>query len=110
MLVGEFHTHAHRALELRATTLFELLQHFDIYRRPERFEQFIAACEMDARGRQGLEQRDYPQAAYLHAAANAARAVEVKPLIDQGYKGAELGEALKRERLEAIERYRAEAT
>jgi tRNA nucleotidyltransferase (CCA-adding enzyme) len=107
VLVGEYHTHGHRALELKASTLLELLQSFDVYRRPQRFEEFIAACEMDARGRLGLEQRDYPQAAYLRGAADAARAVKVQPLVEQGFKGAELGEALKRERLKALQAYKA---
>jgi tRNA nucleotidyltransferase (CCA-adding enzyme) len=107
VLVGEFHTHSHRALELKATTLLELLQRFDIYRRPQRFEEFIAACEMDARGRLGLEQREYPQAAYLRGAAAAARAVTTQPLIEQGFKGPELGEAIKRERLKALQAYKA---
>ena len=105
-LVGEFHTHAHRALELRPTTLLELLQHFDVYRRPQRFEAFVAACEMDARGRHGLEQRAYPQAAYLLGALQAVRDVTVQPLLAAGYKGAELGEALKRERLTALKTYK----
>ncbi|WP_017939847.1 multifunctional CCA addition/repair protein [Zestomonas thermotolerans] len=108
VLVGEFHTHAHRALELRPATLLELLQRFDAYRRPQRFEEFIAACEMDARGRHGLEQRDYPQAAYLRGAADAARTVAVQPLLERGLKGAELGEALARERLAALKAYKAE--
>lgn len=106
MLVGEFHTHAHRAQELRASTLAELLARFDVYRRPQRFEEFIAACEMDARGRDGLEQREYPQADYLRGAASAARAVAVQPLLEKGYKGAELGEALKLERLKALKAYK----
>ncbi|MFL9813368.1 multifunctional CCA addition/repair protein [Stutzerimonas sp. VN223-3] len=105
MLVGEFHTLGHRAIELSASTLFDLLQHFDIYRRPERFEHFIAACEMVARGFPGHEKRDYPQASYLRGAAESARAVPVKPLIEQGYKGAELGDALKRDRLQAVRLY-----
>ncbi|MBS7680197.1 hypothetical protein KIN14_19000, partial [Vibrio cholerae] len=75
LLVGQYHTHGHRALELKASTLLELLQSFDVYRRPQRFEEFVAACEMDARGRQGFEQRSYPQADYLRAAAKAAREV-----------------------------------
>ncbi|WP_277052528.1 multifunctional CCA addition/repair protein [Zestomonas thermotolerans] len=108
VLVGEFHTHAHRALELRPATLLELLQRFDAYRRPQRFEEFIAACEMDARGRHGLELRDYPQAAYLRGAADAARTVAVQPLLERGLKGAELGEALARERLAALKAYKAE--
>lgn len=107
LLVGEYHTHGHRALELRAETLLGLLQSFDVYRRPQRFEEFIAACEMDARGRLGFEERDYPQAAYLHGAMQAARAVAVQPLLEQGIQGAELGEALKRERLKALKAYKA---
>lgn len=108
MLVGEFHTHGHRALELRPSTLLELLQRFDVFRRPQRFVEFVAACEMDARGRLGLEQRDYPQAAYLLGAAEAARQVPVKPLVEKGFKGAELGEALNRERLQALKAYKAQ--
>lgn len=110
LLVGEYHTHGHRALELKASTLLELLQSFDIYRRPQRFEEFIAACEMDARGRKGLEQRSYPQADYLRGAAKAAREVAVQPLLEQGFKGPELGEALKRERLKALKAYKEAAT
>jgi tRNA nucleotidyltransferase (CCA-adding enzyme) len=109
LLVGEYHTHGHRALELRANTLLELLQSFDVYRRPQRFEEFLAACEMDARGRLGLEQREYPQSAYLRGAMQAARAVAVQRLVEQGLKGAELGEALKGERLKALKAYKAGA-
>jgi tRNA nucleotidyltransferase (CCA-adding enzyme) len=109
LLVGEYHSHGHRALELKASTLLELLQHFDVYRRPQRFEAFIAACEMDARGRDGLEQSAYPQADYLRGAMQAARSVAVQPLLLQGLKGPELGEALKRERLIALKAYKNSA-
>jgi tRNA nucleotidyltransferase (CCA-adding enzyme) len=106
LLVGQYHTHGHRALELKASTLLELLQSFDVYRRPQRFEEFIAACEMDARGRKGLEQRSYPQADYLRGAASVARGVAVQPLLEKGFKGPELGKALKRERLKALKAYK----
>jgi tRNA nucleotidyltransferase (CCA-adding enzyme) len=108
LLVGEYHTHGHRALELKPSTLLELLQSFDVYRRPQRFEEFIIACEMDARGRLGLEQRSYPQADYLRGAAEAARKVAVQPLVEQGHKGKELGEALKAARLQALKAYKAQ--
>lgn len=107
LLTGEYHTHCHMALVLRAQTLAELLQRFDVYRRPERFEAFIAASEMDSRGRLGLEDRDYPQADYLRGAMQAARGVSVQPLLEKGLKGTELGEALSRERLNALKNYRA---
>ena len=106
MLVGQYHTHGHRALELKASTLLELLQSFDVYRRPQRFEEFVAACEMDARGRKGFELRSYPQADYLRGAATVARTVAVAPLLEKGFKGPELGEALKRERLKALKAYK----
>ena len=103
--VGEFHTHGHRALELKPSTLLKLLQSFDVFRRPQRFDEFIAACEMDARGRLGLEQREYPQADYLRAAMHAARAVAVQPLLARGLQGAELGNALQEERLQAVRQF-----
>jgi tRNA nucleotidyltransferase (CCA-adding enzyme) len=107
LLVGEFHTHGHRALELKPSTLLDLLQSFDVYRRPQRFEEFIAACEMDARERKGFEDRTYPQAEYLRGAADAARQVAVQPLLEKGYQGLQLGEALKRERLDTLKVYKA---
>ena len=110
LLVGQYHTHGHRALELKASTLLELLQSFDVYRRPQRFEEFISACEMDARGRKGLEDRSYPQADYLRGAAAAARAVAVQPLLEKGFKGPELGEAIKRERLRVLKAYKEAAS
>lgn len=109
MLVGEYHTHGHRALELKPSTLLELLQRFDVYRRPQRFEEFVVACEMDARGRLGLEQRAYPQADYLRGAAEAARKVAVQPLVEQGYTGQALGEALQKARLNALKAYKETA-
>ena len=106
LLVGAHQRQAQQAESLPAAELFELLQHFDIYRRPERFEQFLAACEMIARGQTARTLDAYPLATYLRAAADAARAVQAGPLIEQGYKGAELGQALLRKRLEAIEGFR----
>ena len=109
LLVGEFHTHFHRARELRPNTLLQMMQRFDVFRRPQRFVEFLAACEMDARGRLGLEQREYPQRDYLLGAAEAARAVAVKPLLDKGLQGAALGKALEDARRDALKTYKARA-
>ncbi|TBU92007.1 multifunctional CCA addition/repair protein [Stutzerimonas kirkiae] len=106
LLTAELHTHCHRALELKASTLLELLQRFDSFRRPQRFSEFIAACEMDARGRLGLEERPYPQGDYLLRAASTAREVAARPLLEQGFQGAELGKAIERERLQRLQHFR----
>jgi tRNA nucleotidyltransferase (CCA-adding enzyme) len=106
LLTCEYHTHCHRALELKPGTLQKLFKTFDIYRRPERFEQFLDTCEADARGRSGLENEPYPQAVYLRAAAQAARSVGVGSLLALGLEGADLGKALEREREKAIADYK----
>lgn len=107
LLVGQYQAHGHRAQELQPESLLALLQSFDVYRRPQRFEEFVMSCEMDALG---SGQPTYPQADYLLAAADAARAVVAQPLVAQGYTGQALGEAIKRERLVAIAAYKCAAT
>ncbi|QAX81485.1 multifunctional CCA addition/repair protein [Candidatus Pseudomonas adelgestsugas] len=106
LLVNQYHTYGRRALELKPSTLLELLQSFDIYRRPQRFEAFIVSCEMNARGCTDFKQRSYPQAEYLRGAAQAAREVPISHLLNQALQGKELGEALKHERLKALHAYK----
>ncbi|QQS55871.1 MAG: multifunctional CCA addition/repair protein [Candidatus Competibacteraceae bacterium] len=96
------HMHCHRALELRPQTLLNTLLGLDALRKPQRFEQFLLACEADARGRLGLENRDYPQADLLRRVYQAAAAVPARPLVQQGLSGLALAEALRLERLAAI--------
>lgn len=102
VLVGQYRGQGHEALEIEPATLLELLQRFDVYRRPQRFEEFLEVCELDARV---CALANYPQAAYLRGAAEAARSVAVQPLVAQGYNGQALGEAIKRERLRALTDY-----
>jgi len=76
LAVARDHGNVHRALELRATTVVELLERVDAFRRPERFAEFLQACECDFRGRPGYELRDYPAPTYLAQALATARAVD----------------------------------
>jgi len=69
------HTRVHRSKELKATSIVHLFKRMDVYRRPERFEGLLRACECDARGRLGFKDRSYPQADRLRAALVAARSV-----------------------------------
>jgi tRNA nucleotidyltransferase (CCA-adding enzyme) len=108
--VCRYHLHAHRAAELKATTMLKLLQSLDVLRQPERFKKFLLACEADARGRSGFEKRDYPQAAILERAAQAMMAVDSKPLVEKGMSGAALGEELQRLRLAAIKQALGQAS
>jgi tRNA nucleotidyltransferase (CCA-adding enzyme) len=76
LLVAEYHTHCHRAYELRPETVVKVLEKTDAFRRPGRFEAFLLACEADARGRTGFEDRPYPQADRFRAAFDAAAGVD----------------------------------
>jgi tRNA nucleotidyltransferase (CCA-adding enzyme) len=76
VLVARHHGDVHRAQELRPATILKLLSSADVYRKPERFEELLAACSSDYHGRAGFEQRPYPQADILRAAAAAALTVD----------------------------------
>lgn len=104
--VCEYHTHCHRALELRGKTLLKLLTATDALRRPDRFEAFLLACEADARGRKGLESRDYPQADYLRRALLDAQEVTAALFTEQGVQGKALGEAIRAERVRRLDAMR----
>ncbi|ORU92282.1 MAG: multifunctional CCA tRNA nucleotidyl transferase/2'3'-cyclic phosphodiesterase/2'nucleotidase/phosphatase [Cycloclasticus sp. symbiont of Bathymodiolus heckerae] len=104
--VMEFHTHCHRGLELKATTLLSLLDSVGAFRQVEKLEQFLLACEADSRGRLGLESNEYPQAKWLKKAYLAANKVSAKEFIDQGFSGKQIGEAITKKRIEVIKQLR----
>jgi tRNA nucleotidyltransferase (CCA-adding enzyme) len=101
--VCEYHLHCHKAFELRAQTLLKMLRALDALRRPQQFEYFLLACEADARGRAGLQDRAYPQVDYLRAVRQTAASISAEALMAQGYQGAELGHMLDKARISAIE-------
>lgn len=74
--VARDHGNVHRALELRPGTIVELLERVDAFRRPERFEDFLLACESDFRGRPGYEDRPFPAPDHLRHALNAAQTID----------------------------------
>ncbi len=101
--VARHHGSVHRAAELKPQTIFKVIMEVDGLRQPERFEEFLIACEADARGRQGLEDRPYPQAERFRAALRAARGVDASRVrSDRKVEGEALGKALQEERLAAI--------
>jgi tRNA nucleotidyltransferase (CCA-adding enzyme) len=103
-IVAEFHTHCHRALELRDKTIVKLLEKTDAFRRPERFEQFLLTCESDARGRKGLENREYPQADFLRGAFAAASQIDAGAIAKQHEKS-KIPTAIRKARQHAVHEY-----
>ncbi len=107
VIVAEYHTHCHKALELRPGTVLKVLEKSDAFRRPERFEEFLLTCEADARGRLGLETRDYPQADYLRGALTAALRIDAARIAAEAAEPAAIPRAVHDARLKALNAYKA---
>lgn len=102
ILVARHHGVVHRAFELRPGTVLELLENTDALRRPERFESFLLACEADARGRTGLQDRAYRQADHLRAALAAVRGCAPTAEETATLPGTEIAARLRSRRLQAL--------
>ena len=103
--VALYHDNIHRAAELRPSTMLEILEAVDALRPPgTAFEEFLIACEADARGRGGLETSPYPQADLLRRAQRAALSINAAAVQDGTLEGPRLGEAIRQARIAAIAR------
>lgn len=101
-LVARYHTHCHRAFELRAGTLVDVLGTLDAFRSPDRFEKFLIACKADSQGRTGFENEPYPQMDYMQAMLQACLSVTAKAFIEQGLQGKAIGEAIREARIKIV--------
>lgn len=101
------HLRVHRALELTAKTLVALFEGTDAFRKPQRFQQLLIACQADAQGRAGLERQPYPQAAFLAAMLTVCNDVDIRRLVDQGHQGDAMREQLRRARIAAVDKCRS---
>jgi len=54
-IVAKFHGKLHQVHQMRPSTILEFLIDLDAIRQPDRFKDFLKACEADSRGRTGYE-------------------------------------------------------
>ena len=106
VIVTQYHLHYHRAAELRDDTFLKTLESLDAFRRPERFELFLLACEADSRGRTGFEDKHFEQPNIYRKVFNAAKILNAKELVAEGLKGKEIKEELRKQRVHAINEIR----
>ena len=102
LLVSDHHCKIHRCEELRKDTVIKLFDKLDVWRKPERYLQFLLACEADARGRLNFETAAYPQHQIMLNYFEVARAVNVQTIISEGITGAAIKPALFQARVAAI--------
>jgi tRNA nucleotidyltransferase (CCA-adding enzyme) len=102
-LAAREHQRIHRALELRDDTILEVLEASDAFRRPDRFDRLLLACEADARGRgPELRARPYPQAGLMHNCRRAAAAIRLDPEVIKQHAGPAIAQLLRAARVQAI--------
>lgn len=105
-LVCLYHTHVHRALELKPATLLKFFNAIDLWRKPERLADILTACKADSRGRTGFEDVKYNQAEFITQAAAECLTINAKQFVEQGITGKAIGEAMASARLSAIKQFR----
>ncbi len=101
-VVARYHGLVHKVDELRPETILDLLEGMDAFRRPERFEQALTACEADYRGRTGYEEREYPQAARVRRFLAAAKSVDVGSIAAAASEPTRIPQLVRKARVQAI--------
>lgn len=106
VLTARFHTDCHQIKERRASTVVKVFERMDVFRKPGRVELFVLACEADSRGRQGMEDVAYPQAALFRAYFVAASDVDTTAIASaaqtDGLDGEAIGNRIHEARMDAV--------
>ncbi len=101
---ARFHLHYHRALELKPASVVKTLEQLDAFRKPERFEKFLLACEADARGRTGYENKDFPQGDYFRQTLKVAKNINIDELRSRGFENQALANKIREARVSAVKK------
>lgn len=101
LITARYHAHCHKIAELRPATAVDTLEAMDAFRRPERVDMFVTACEADFRGRAGVDDQPYPQAELFRRLFQAARLVDTAAIAAAGTKGSEIGARVREARIAA---------
>jgi len=106
-VVAREHGNIHRSAGFGAAALVRLLERCDAFRKPQRFDDILLACECDARGRLGLENAAYPQRQRLAQALQAAQAVVTASIAEAaqaaGLSGPKIGDKIHAARVQALQ-------
>jgi tRNA nucleotidyltransferase (CCA-adding enzyme) len=105
-LVMRYHTHCHRIDELKASTITDMLSSLNVFKQNNSMvEDFVYACEADAKGRTGLEKEAYPQADYLLRLSEVVKDIDVSEVLNSELKGSKIGEGIRRLRIKAVAKF-----
>jgi len=100
--VMTYHTHCHKAFELRPSTLADMLLNLGAFKKEQDISDFLLACQADAQGRLGFGEKPYPQADYIRRAVQVANQIDTQIALNRGKQGAQIGQEIRRLRIAAI--------
>lgn len=101
-IVAKFHGKMHQVSQMRADTALQFLIDTDAIRQPQRFKDFLLACECDSRGRTGFETAECPEAKVLIGLLEAVLAVDAGAVAKRHTAPEAIKQAVFEARLEAI--------
>ncbi len=102
-IVAKFHGKVHQVKEMRSETLLKFLVDTDAIRQPERFHDFLLACECDIRGRTGYETQAFEEAGLLLSLLKAASEVDAGAVAKLHDAPEKIKQAVYEARLNALE-------
>lgn len=97
VLAGQYHMNIHNAFNLKPHNIIALFNKWDVWRKPQRFLELLIVCAAD------YMQPNYPQKNYLWALYQKSSTVEVKDIINAGFKKEEIRNELTHQRILIIE-------
>lgn len=104
-VVAKFHGKVYRVDEMRSATKVQFLVDTDAIRQPERFKEFLRACECDFRGRTGYEEKPIPHTAIWLKLLDAVMQVDAGAVARQYQEPEKIKEAVFQARVEAVRVY-----
>ena len=102
VIVAKFHGKLHAVPQMKPRTLLEFLIELDAIRQPQRFEDFLKACECDSRGRAGLESCALAEAELLKNVLRAALTVDAGAIAKTQSEPEKIKNAVFEARLDAV--------
>ncbi len=102
-IVAKFHGKVHQVEEMRPETLLQFLVETDAIRQPQRFGDFLLACECDIRGRTGYETQTFEKADLLLSLLKAASEVDAGAVAKMQDTPDKIKQAVYEARLNALE-------
>jgi tRNA nucleotidyltransferase (CCA-adding enzyme) len=101
-IVAKFHGKVYRIDEMRPDTKVRFLQDTDAIRQPERFKEFLRACECDFRGRKGYEDKSVPHTELWLSLLDNVMQVDAGVIAKQLNEPEKIREAVFQARVEAV--------